>query len=248
MRNKVAKLRNSNQSGFTIIELLLAITFFSFILVFFSYGFVQINRTFQRGQTIKRVTQVGRLVVEDMARNIRLSSADPGDFQIRAKGVDGATVHRLCLSNGTHYAWNTAADVIAGDIEKYQREGQPGLTLAQPDFALVKTEAQRDTCDDPVELIEGAQIQGEGDSQRITAGVSSLLDEDMVIQALDIVPVFNDQALRVDITLSTVGALDSSVALSGEGTADATCTGYRNDGDQFCDVVRFSTIVNFRLP
>ena len=245
---KISRIRQNDQSGFTIIELLLAITFFSFILVFFSYGFVQINRTFQRGQTIKRVTQVGRLVIEDISRNIRLSSADPGDFQIRNKGVDGSLVNRLCLSNGTHYAWNTAADVISNDIEKYQKEGQPGVILAEPNFALVKTEAQRDACEDPVELIEGAVVQGEGDLEKITAGVSSLLDEDMVIQALDIVPVFDDQALRVDITISTVGALDSSVALSGEGTADATCTGYRNGGDQFCDVVRFSTIVNFRLP
>ena len=55
------EIRKHSQSGFTMVELLLAMAFFSFILVFFSFGFIQVNRTFQKGVTIKRVTETGRL-------------------------------------------------------------------------------------------------------------------------------------------------------------------------------------------
>lgn len=90
------------QSGFTIIELLLATTFFSFILIMVTAGFVQINRSYTRGTIVRGMQNNGRVLFEDISRNIRESS--PGSMQTVVNAGSPAT-YRLCL-NGVRYGWD----------------------------------------------------------------------------------------------------------------------------------------------
>lgn len=86
------------QRGFTIIELLLAMTFLSFVLVFLALTLVQMIRTYDKGLTIKQVNQAGRTMTEDIAKSMR--GEQPG--QIVLTNVPNG---RLCVGN-VMYLWN----------------------------------------------------------------------------------------------------------------------------------------------
>lgn len=87
----------SVRKGFTIVELLLATTFFSVILTLVTAGFVQINRTYTKGTIVRDVQSSGRALFEDVTRTLRDSRVADVNF--------GTTGRRLCV-NGVRFAWN----------------------------------------------------------------------------------------------------------------------------------------------
>lgn len=86
------------QQGFTIIELMLAMTFLSFVLVFLALTLVQMIRTYDKGLTIKQVNQAGRAMTEDIAKSMR--GEQPGNI-VLTNVANG----RLCIGN-VMYIWN----------------------------------------------------------------------------------------------------------------------------------------------
>jgi prepilin-type N-terminal cleavage/methylation domain-containing protein len=66
------KLR-SEASGFTIIELLIATSVFSVILLLCSFGLIQIGRIYYKGITGAKTQEVARNIVEDISQAIQFS-------------------------------------------------------------------------------------------------------------------------------------------------------------------------------
>lgn len=91
-------LHNKRQSGFTLIELMLAMTFLSFILVFMALTLVQMLRTYDKGLTVKQINQAGRTITEDISKSIR--GEQPGQVVLTA-----VPNGRLCIGN-IMYVWN----------------------------------------------------------------------------------------------------------------------------------------------
>lgn len=90
--------RKNTNAGFTIIELMLAMVFVAFILVFMSLTLVQMFRTYDKGSSMKQVNQAGRSVIEDISRAVRSQLPNDINTQNIAAGV-------LCINN-TMYQWN----------------------------------------------------------------------------------------------------------------------------------------------
>jgi prepilin-type N-terminal cleavage/methylation domain-containing protein len=88
------------EKGFTIVELLLALAVFSFVLVFVTTAFLQLFRTYNRGIARKDVNQSTRLLIGDVVSKMRIV-ADPNliDYSMVANG-------RLCVGSYS-YVWNT---------------------------------------------------------------------------------------------------------------------------------------------
>ncbi len=86
--------KTNAQTGFTITELMLAMAFLSFLLLFVLTATTQVMRAYNKGLTIKQMNQAGRTLVEDMSRTAR-----------NADGVTQAN-GRLCFG-GASYIWNT---------------------------------------------------------------------------------------------------------------------------------------------
>lgn len=87
-----------SSAGFTIIELMIAMVFVAFILVFISLTLVQMFRTYDKGSSMKQVNQAGRSIVEDISQAVR--SQLPANINTNA--VD---VGVLCIDN-VMYVWN----------------------------------------------------------------------------------------------------------------------------------------------
>jgi type II secretory pathway pseudopilin PulG len=74
--------RSRAQSGFTLVELLIATTFFTFILLFITAGFIQVSRTYQSGVITKNAQNTARVVFEQLARDARTGT----DIQVVSGG------------------------------------------------------------------------------------------------------------------------------------------------------------------
>lgn len=69
------------QSGFTILELALAMAFISFLLLAIGMVTVQVSRIYQKGMTIKLVNGTGRELVDEFTRTILSSRYDTYEKQ-----------------------------------------------------------------------------------------------------------------------------------------------------------------------
>jgi len=85
-------------AGFTLIELMLAMAFLSFMLIFIVLALIQYMATYNKGVVYKEINQAGRTIFEDVTRSLRVSSAN-------VRSMDEG---RLCVG-GQAYVWNTAA-------------------------------------------------------------------------------------------------------------------------------------------
>ncbi len=128
--------RPNNQRGFTIIELLLAMTFFAFILVFMTTGFIFINRQYTKGVVVREVHNNARIMIEDLARNLRHNRIDTALY---AKCDEGTATcasllppeieRMLCLENGQTYYWQEPdADEAAAGVNARLWTGQGCLS------------------------------------------------------------------------------------------------------------------------
>ena len=99
-------MNNSKEKGFTLIELLLSMAFFSFILLFVTTGFIIVNRSYNKGLTVKLVQDEARRVVEDLSRDIRVTS-------VEGVAVD-SSVSCLALGDNRYY-WSVPIDSSDSD-------------------------------------------------------------------------------------------------------------------------------------
>lgn len=89
--------RKRTDTGFTLIELMLAMVFVAFILVFVSLTTVQMFRTYDKGAAMKEVNQAGQSIVEDISTSIRAQAPSNVDVTKVSAGA-------LCIGN-VMYVW-----------------------------------------------------------------------------------------------------------------------------------------------
>src|SRR5688500_9408954 len=89
------------QTGFTLVELMLALAFITFILVFAITTIIQVMRTYNKGLAVKDINQTARSSIEDMSRYIRTTTPS----KIKVVSQSSGNAGRACLG-GVSYAWN----------------------------------------------------------------------------------------------------------------------------------------------
>ncbi|MGV9002039.1 MAG: PulJ/GspJ family protein [Candidatus Saccharimonadaceae bacterium] len=108
-------------TGFTLIELMLSMTFVAILLVAIAMTFIQIATVYNRGMTLKEVNQSARDISDDMRRTFASSQV----FMVNTDGSDsadyvtvksGAAIVGGRLCTGTYsYAWNIAKAIEGAD-------------------------------------------------------------------------------------------------------------------------------------
>lgn len=107
--------QNSGSQGFTLIELMLAMTFVSLLLLAIAMTTIQISNIYTKGITFQSVNQAGRAVGESLRRDIAASgpfnidnptnASDPSRRYV-PRFVSGQEVGgRLCIGD-VSYVWN----------------------------------------------------------------------------------------------------------------------------------------------
>jgi prepilin-type N-terminal cleavage/methylation domain-containing protein len=100
----------SSSTGFTIIELLIATTIFSIVLVVIVSSFLQVGRMFYKGVSVNNTNESTRNLVDSIANDARLSTFTPG-------GADSSDPSKLFFCIGAHrYTYKLNTQVKANDI------------------------------------------------------------------------------------------------------------------------------------
>ncbi|MCA9339215.1 prepilin-type N-terminal cleavage/methylation domain-containing protein [Candidatus Saccharibacteria bacterium] len=89
----------NQQKGFTITELMFAMTFVAILLLILIGSIVQFTRIYNKGITLKRVNQSGRSIGEELQRAVR-----PTDGQYNFAN------NRLCFGNSVSFVWPMPSD------------------------------------------------------------------------------------------------------------------------------------------
>lgn len=87
----------NKHKGFTLTELMLAMAFVSFMLLFLMTAVIHLMRTYNKGVSMRQINQSGRQFAEDFSRTAKYASL--GDIK------SDPAHNRICL-NGVTYAWN----------------------------------------------------------------------------------------------------------------------------------------------
>lgn len=87
-------LKPHQNQGFTIVELMIATTVFSVILMIATFGLLQVGRMYYKGITMSRVHETTRTVMSEIAQNIQYSGTSISGTTAASPGVN-----KLCLGN-----------------------------------------------------------------------------------------------------------------------------------------------------
>ncbi len=115
--NHVNKMNHSvAQRGFTLIELMLAMSGVAFLLLAIAMTTMQISNTYSKGMTIKSVNQTGRDLSDMLQRDIKASK--PFNLASTSSYLNTPYGGRLCLGKYS-YAWNYGTTLAAsGTVNK----------------------------------------------------------------------------------------------------------------------------------
>jgi hypothetical protein len=110
--NRVTNTSRHTQ-GFTLIELVLAMSFISILLITIATTVIQMSATFSKGMALKEVNQTARELDADLTRTFAASepvSLTSGNGQYYVNDAGG----RLCLGTFS-YIWNTEEALSGGE-------------------------------------------------------------------------------------------------------------------------------------
>lgn len=111
---------NKNQTGFTIIELMIATTIFSMVLLLCAMAIVHVGNMYYKGTLINRTQDMSRKVVDDVTRSIQFGNASTNPLLFYRPGTasfGGFTVNSICLGSVRYSFSQTASQgTAAGQI------------------------------------------------------------------------------------------------------------------------------------
>lgn len=117
--------RAHNQEGFTLVELMFAMTFISVLLLSIALTVIQISNIYNKGMTVKEVNQSSREISDELRRSISASQGINMTDGLRTYSAGG----RMCLGSYT-YIWNTSTALQTSDTTRaqYHRDSEKRAT------------------------------------------------------------------------------------------------------------------------
>ena len=182
-----------NKSGFTLVELLVAMAFFTFLLLLVTFGFVQINRSYTRGITVKTIQETTRSVLEDLTRVIRTTD------QLRVEPGVGGGIH-FCASD-IRYIWNQHVD-----------KGAPTFNNS-----YTPTEERFEDTGNLITMVRTTDNKGCPDRVN-EADAEVILDDRAAVQYFNVIPVGTDAAV-ISLIVSTKSAVETDLEKFGKEAA-----------------------------
>lgn len=170
-------IRIGRQGGFTLVELMLAIAFIGFVILFTVLAILQVMQTYNKGLSIKEINQTARTVVDDMARVSQTVTYNKLDL---APLAEATPQNRACFGN-VAYVWNLTDQTI----NRFSGPGTPRVTLARVDDASV--------------CVKSAGVYPNIDPAKATV----LLDDRVWVQRIVLTKSAATDLVTIDVQLST---------------------------------------------
>lgn len=216
---------NDKSKGFTIIELMVATTVFSVLLLVVTFGILQISRVYYRGITEANTQDTARRVSDIISQSIQFSG---GEIITTVGNPDPGVSYQFCLGN-EQFSYTTG----------YQVSDNPNSSLFQTHHALVQRTLAGCSSGSTPQNVRQESITGR-----------ELLDPRMRLAKLNVIQQ-SPGLYRVEVRV-VYGDDDLLYSPSDPGNAagatrpDATCRASA-EGTQFCAASELSTIVRKRV-
>lgn len=222
---------DSRHYGFTIIELLVAMSFVSMLLLAIAVTVIQISNIYSKGMTMKSVDQSGRTISNDIRQTLSQSRPFNIDTAFRLQRYPESELNspdggRLCTGVYT-YVWNFGKSLTA-PINQYS-ESTESIR-----FARVR-DSEGGYCADPNRAIEKA------DATELLASEG----QDLAIQSFSVKQLANDPSLGqslyrivMEIGTNNQDALQQARTIT---SIDTSCKPPSDDASlqNFCAVSQF---------
>lgn len=228
-RNK-PRLANS---GFTIIELMIATTVFSLVLLLCTFGLLQVSRVYYKGITGSKVQETLRTITDEVSRAIQF---DGGSVVPTPSSVTAGSQFVFCISD-QRYSVVTGRQLV---------DGNPDPALSQVRHALVVDTVvgcnAGTTPQDPMAAsVNGRELL----APRMRLVKFEVLDKGDNLYAVNARVAYGDNDLLCSPAANDCNSsTPSSTAILGNN--DLTCKNIRA-GTQFCAVAELNTVVQKRL-
>jgi len=226
---------NRAKSGFTLVELMLAMTFIAILLIAIAMTTIQISNIYNKGITLREVNQAGRSLSEELQRSI--ASSVPFDVTPRVDDSPATATSkyvvrdgggRLCLGSYS-YAWNYGKALAGG-------AGAPAVFNKYDDNTNVRFAKVQDPggslCADAKLAIERSKA-----TELLTTG-----DRDLVVHNFSIVRTADDEGTNQAIYAISmlIGTNDRQQLTTDDASCKPPAAGV---GDEdYCSVNRFDII------
>lgn len=214
-------IHRDKQKGFTLVELMLAIAFIGFIILFTVLAVLQVMQTYNKGLTVKEINQTARTAVEDMAR------AAKGSSTVVTSAIPAG---RVCFGS-VSYVWNYQGSTT----NRYTSAGNPAVTMARvndPGAAM---------------CVASAGVYPNVPAAQAT----SLLTDRVWVQMLSVAQNTSNEMVTITMQLSTKEDVTNPTLQDPFPSSDpdpnnpatwVRCTGV--GGSEFCATATFSTTVS----
>lgn len=227
-----------NAKGFTLIELMLAMTFISVLLIAIAMTTIQISNIYTKGITLREVNQAGRTISDDLQRSIGASAPfDLAPTATPASYVAQQTGGRLCVGKYS-YLWNYGENIAqTGDATNLDNHFNDNTVIRfvrvlDPDKSL----CQRET--------EGNGVPSEYPAPDKEKSVELLAsgDRDLAIHAFTIAKTAEEAATsQAMYAISFVIGTNDQAQLT---TNDASCRPPSDSvgAEDYCSVNQFDIV------
>jgi prepilin-type N-terminal cleavage/methylation domain-containing protein len=115
------KTRSHNQSGFTVVELMIATVIFALILLLCATATIQIGRYFHKGYTSSRAQESAREVTSEIVQSVQFGAGEP-IVVVDSYTRNGLKHSYICI-NTLRYTYGLDAQVTDG-ITGYNADGK----------------------------------------------------------------------------------------------------------------------------
>jgi prepilin-type N-terminal cleavage/methylation domain-containing protein len=234
------------ETGFTIIELMIATAIFSVILLILIVGVLHITNSYYRGITDSNTQNVARSIASDIAQTIQFEG---GIVQNAPANPTAGTTYTFCVGNEQFYY-----------MPGYQFATNPDVTNPQSYQSYHSFEVKHGSLSCPVPA-SGSVLSPGFTSSTGPSGVQEMLKPGMRLSNLTIAPDVNNPNLYTvsvlvvyggsDLLCNPAKVSDSCSASSTMGAASdfigpgVTCKS--GAGSEFCSTSQLSSVVERRV-
>ncbi len=227
--------RKSSQRGFTLVELLIASSVFSFILLGASAALVQIGRMYYKGVISSQTQGTARTVIDDISRTIQFSGKDLNIVAIEPTQTDDSPrIGVFCIGNDRYtYALNAQ---VNDEVTGYEPS-----TSRSPHALFKDRISGPNSCSSQEDGSEPTHLDITDPNTTANSDGRELLSEHMRVTNFSITPD-GDDVFNVSITI-IYGDNDLLVP---DSENPSGCSG-NVVGGQWCAVSTLSTTVTKRI-
>lgn len=226
----------SHKRGFTLIELMLAMSVIGVLLVAIAMTSIFMMGTYTKGLTIREVNQAGRTITEDIQRTISMAApfdVDEGKMYIQWPGQGG----RLCTGSYT-YVWNYGELIDdKGNVptDSYNTYEGGDMSIGETENTAIRFAKVHDLGSNLC-LDTSSKIKRDDARELIMSGDNSLAVRDLKVTA----------GARDDVSGQALYWIFLKLGTDGHGELDASNTACAppSEGDYgFCSINQFDIIV-----